>query len=127
MRSAALLVAVVTIVGSVGFVSPESLTAARRLYFASPLGLYSAGALRMIMGGVVILCARASRAPKILRALGSVMCLQALVAMLLGPVRAQAVLEFEAAQDAALLRAGAAVAIVCGAFVVFAVSKPAQP
>ena len=123
MRSAALLVAVCTIViGIVGLISPASLTTVRRLYFATPVALYAAGAVRLAMGLVVILCAPVSRAPKTLRALGGVMCAQALTATLLGPTRAQAVLEWEAMQGTALLRVGAAVALATGAFVAFAVA-----
>src|SRR5206468_7626502 len=69
MRSAALLVGLFTIaVGIVGLVSPESVSTVRRLYFATPVGLYSAAAVRVGLGLVLILCARASRAPKTLRA-----------------------------------------------------------
>ena len=120
---AALLVALVTIVvGIVGLVSPDSVTTVRRLYFATPVGLYAAGAVRVAMGLVVILCAPASRAPKTLRALGAVMCMQALAATLLGPDRARAVLEWETMQGTALLRVGAAVALAAGGFLAFAVS-----
>ena len=123
MRSAGLLVAVFTIVvGIVGLVSPESVTTVRRLYFATPVGLYAAAAVRVAMGLVVILCAPASRAPKTLRVLGAVMCMQALAATLLGPDRARAVLEWETTRGTALLRVGAAVALVTGGFIAFAVS-----
>ena len=123
MRYAALLIAVVTIVvGIVGLVSPDSVTTVRRLYFATPAGLYAAGAVRVAMGLVLILSASASRAPKTLRALGAVMCLQGLAATILGPDRARAVLEFEAIQRTALLRVGAAVALAVGGFIAFAVS-----
>ena len=118
-----MLVAVFTIiVGMVGLISPDSLTTARRLYFATPVGLYAAGAVRVAMGLVVILCAAGSRAPKTLRALGAVMCMQALAAALLGPDRARAVLEWETMQGTALLRVGAAVALGVGCFLAFAVS-----
>ena len=123
MRFAALLVAVFTIiVGLMGLISPDSLTTARRLYFATPLGLYAAGAVRLAMGLVVILYAPASRAPQTLRALGAVMCMQALAATILGPDRARVVLEWETMQGNALLRVGAAVALVTGCFLAFAVS-----
>ena len=123
MRSAALLVAVFTIiVGIVGLISPDRVTTARRLYFATPVGLYTAGAVRVAMGLVVILIAPASRAPKTLRALGAVMCMQGLAATLLGPDRARVVLEWETMQGTALLRVGAAVALAVGCFLVFAVS-----
>ena len=124
MRSAALLVAVFTIVvGIGGLISPDSLTTVRRLYFATPVGLYTAGAVRVAMGLVVILCAPASRAPKTLRALGAVMCMQGLAATLFfGPDRARAILEWETMQGTALLRVGAAVALAAGGFVAFAVT-----
>ena len=122
VRFAALLVALFTLlVGVVGLISPDSVTAVRRLYLGNSAGLYAAGAVRIAMGLAVIVCARASRAPKALLALGTVMCLQGLAAMLLGPERARAVLEWEAMQPA-LLRAGAAVALVAGGFLIFAVS-----
>ncbi len=123
MSSAALLVALFTIVvGMVGLVSPDSMTTVRRLYFATPVGLYAAGAVRVATGLVVILGAPASRAPKTLRALGTVMCMQGLAATLFGPDRARAILEWEAMQDPALLRVGAAVAVAVGGFIAFAVT-----
>jgi len=123
VRFAALLVALFTIVvGIVGLVSPDSVTTVRRLYFATPARLYAAGSVRVAMGLVVILCAPASRAPKTLRALGAVMCMQGLAATLLGPDRARAILEWETMQGTALLRVGAAVALAAGGFVAFAVT-----
>ena len=123
MKIAALLVAVLIVfIGLLGIASPDLLTAARREYFATPIGLYSVGALRMTMAIVVILVAPISRAPKTLRVLGAMMCLQALSAMLLGPERAGAILEWEAMQRTPLLRAGAAGALAAGVFVAFAVT-----
>src|SRR6186713_876912 len=122
-RSAAFLVGLFTIgVGIVGLVSPDGGTALRRLYFATPAGIYAAGAVRVAMGLVVFVSAPGSRAPKTLRALGAVMCMQALAATLLGPDRARAILEWEGMQGAALLRVGAAVALATGGFVAFAVT-----
>ena len=107
MRMAALLVALSTVVvGVVGLVSPASVTAIRRQYFATPTGLYTAGAVRLAMGLVVILGATASRAPKSLRLLGALMCMQGLSATILGPEHARTVLEWETMRPA-LLRAGA--------------------
>jgi hypothetical protein len=122
MRIAVMLVAFFTVVvGVLGIVSPESGTAIRRQYFAAPVGIYTAGVVRVAMGLVVILGATASRAPKTMRALGAVMCLQVLSAVLLGPDRARAVLEWEA-MHTALLRVGAAGALVAGGFIAFAVT-----
>ena len=123
MRIAALLVALfIVVVGMVGIVSPDSLTTVRRQYFATPVGLYTAGAVRIAMGLVLILVARVSRAPKVLRTLGALMCAQGLAATLLGLDRAQAILEWEVMHPA-LLRAGAIVALASGGFVALAVAK----
>ena len=123
MRMAALFVALFTIaVGVGGLLSPESGTDIRRLYFATPARLYTAGAIRIVMGLIVLLSATASRAPKVLRLLGAVMCMQGLSATLLGPEHARTVLEWEATQGPALLRVGAAVALVAGVFMAFAVT-----
>ena len=106
MRMAALLVALFTVaVGVIGLVSQDSLIAVRRQYFAAPTGLYTAAAVRLAMGLVVILSATASRAPKILRLLGALMCMQGLSAAILGPERARTVLEWETMHPA-LLRVG---------------------
>ena len=123
MRIAALLVALFTIVvGIGGLISPESGTEIRRLYFATPVRLYTAAAVRVAMGLVVILSAAASRAPKTLRALGAVMCMQGLAATLMGPDHARAILEWETMQGTALLRVGAAVALAAGVFLAFALT-----
>ena len=119
---AALLVALVTMaIGVVGIVHPDVLTTTRRLYFATPGRMYVAGAVRLAMGLVLILAAAGSRWPRILRALGALMCLQSLSATLMGPERARAILEWETMHPT-LLRAGAVVALVSGAFIAFAVT-----
>jgi len=122
MRIAALLVALFTVVvGVVGLVSPTSLTAVRRQYFETRTGLYTAAAVRLAMGVVVLLGATASRAPKTLRLLGALMCIQGLSATILGPEHARMVLEWETTHPA-LLRAGAIVALASGLFMMFAVT-----
>jgi len=124
MRNAALLVAFLTIaVGVVGIVSPEGGMTLRRLYFETPGRFYTAGAVRVAMGLVLILAALRSRWPWTLRAFGAAMCLQALVATVLGLRRARAIMEWEGMQGSALLRAGAAVALASGGFIVFAVRQ----
>ena len=123
MRFAALLVAVFTIiVGIAGLISPDSGTTARRLYLRDPRWTLCGRCCSRAIGLVVILCAPASRAPKSLRVLGALMCMQALAATVLGPDRARAVLEWETMQGTALLRVGAAVALAAGCFLAFAVS-----
>jgi hypothetical protein len=104
----------------VGIVSPDYGTMVRREYFAAPARLYAAIAVRMVMGLVLILAARASRAPKTIRVLGALECLRAVTATLLGPEQARAVMEWESMQGDALLRVEAAVALAAGSFIAFA-------
>src|SRR4051794_5691561 len=124
MRIAALLLALfIIVVSMVGIVATDSAMTLRRLYFATPGRFYAAGAVRTIMGLVLILAASSSGWPRTLRALGAVMCLQAIAANLFGIERARAIMEWEATQGTALLRAGAVVALAAGGFVAFAVTK----
>ena len=124
LRIAALPAALLSIlVGIVGIASPERGMMLRRLYFATPALFYTAVAVRSAMGLGLILAASKSRSPRILRALGAVMCLQGLSATLLGLDHARAIMEWEAMQSSALLRAGAAVALASGCFIVFALAQ----
>jgi len=124
MRIAALPVALSSImIGIAGIVSPDGGMALRRLYFATPGPFYTAVTVRAAMGLGLILAASNSRYPRSLRALGAVVCLQGLSAMLLGLDHARTVMEWEGIQGHALLRAGAAVALASGGFIVFAVTK----
>jgi len=123
MRIAAFLVVGFTlVVGIVGLISPDYGTTVRRAYFGAPLTLYTAAALRMAMGLVVILAAAASRAPRTLRVMGALMFLQGLTAIALGPEHARTVLEFETRQGHAILRLGAAVALASGVFMAYALT-----
>jgi len=124
MRIAALPIALLSIVvGIVGIASPQGLMTLRRLYFATPGLSYAIVAVRSAMGLGLILAASTSRWPGALRALGAVVCLQGISATLLGLDRARAVMEWEGMQASALLRAGAAVALASGGFIVFAVKQ----
>src|SRR5215471_12056905 len=124
MRFAALPIALLSIVvGIVGIASPESGMTVRRLYFATPGLFYAAVAVRIAMGLGLILAASKSNWPRSLRALGTVVCLQGLSATLLGLDHARAVMEWEGMQGHVLLRAGAAVALASGGFILFAVTR----
>ncbi len=117
-----MLVALFTVgIGVVGLVSPNSLTSVRQHNFATPTATYTAAALRLVMGLVVVVGAAASRTPKTLRLFGALMCLQGLSAAILGAEHARTVLEWETMRPA-LLRAGAIVALASGMFMVFALT-----
>jgi len=111
------------IVGIAGIVFPDGGMTFRRLYFATPGLFYAVVAVRVAMGLGLILAASNSRFPGTLRALGALVCLQGLSAMLLGLDRARAIMEWEGMQGPALLRAGAALAFASGGFIVFAIGR----
>lgn len=130
MRFAALPVALLSIiVGIAGIISPDGGMAVRQLYFATPGLFYAVVGVRSAMGLGLVLAASHSRWPRTLRVLGAVVCLQGLTATLLGLDHARAIMEWERMQGHALLRAGAAVALASGGFIVFAVTQgpPAEP
>ena len=121
MRYVALLTALVYIViGIMGLVSPNALVAVRQQLVSTSAGHYTGGASRVVMGLVLILVAPASCAPKILRVLGVVVCVQGFAATLTSIDRARAVLEFEA-QHTAYMPIGAVLALASGCFIAFAI------
>jgi len=103
-----------------GLLAPDTLLTARQHVASTPAGHYAAGAARVVMGVVLILVAPASLAPKVLRVLGGVMCVQGLAASLSSIDRARSVLEFEA-RHKAYLPIGAALALATGCFIAFAI------
>src|SRR4051812_9994014 len=124
MRITALLLALFIIgISLVGIVGTDTAMTIRRLYSATPSRCSAAAALRIPMGLVLILAASISRWPRTLRAFGAVMCMQAIAAHLFGLERARTIMEWEAMQGTALLRAGAVVALASGVFVAFAFTK----
>ncbi len=123
VKIAAVLFAVLTVfVGLLGVVSPDTLIAIRRSYYATPSRFYTGGMVRVAMGLIVILAASNSRWPKALRALGTVVCLQGLAATLVfGLEHARTIMEWETMQGTILLRSGALVALASGVFIAIAV------
>ena len=122
MKSIALLVAfVIMCVGVTGIFMPETLLSVGR-YVVTPNGLYAVAALRVGIGLVLMLVARVSRAPRTLRTLGAVVLVAGLATPLFGVDRARAVLDWEATQGTALIRIGAGLAVLGGAFIAFAVA-----
>lgn len=127
IRMAALPAALLTIVvGVTGIVSPEGAMTLRRLYFATPGLFYAVVAVRFAIGLGLILAAARLRWRLMVRAIGVVVCLQALSAALLGLDHAQAIMEWEGMQGPALLRAGATVALATGGFILWAVTRGAS-
>ena len=127
MRIAILLIALLIIaLGLFGLVSPDTVMALRREYVVNGYGMYVVAAFRLALGVLLIRFAPVSRAPQVLRVLGILVCLQALVqavgAAFIPLDRARAMLEWEGSHPG-LLRVGALIALAIGAFLSFAVTK----
>ena len=125
MKSLALVVAgVVAVLGVAGVVIPDIVIATGR-HLVSPFGLYIAGAFRAGVGLVLILAARESRAPGILRAIGAVVLVAGVATPLFGVEAARARLDWEAAH-VGLLRVEGAAFVFFGGLIVSAL-RPDRP
>jgi hypothetical protein len=114
----------VAALGFAAVVVPDLVIATGR-DLVSPSGLYAAAAFRVGVGLVLILAARESGAPGVLRAIGAVVLVGGMAAPLFGVEAAQARLDWEAAHVTFFRCEGAA--FVClGALIVSAL-RPARP
>ena len=125
MRSLALVVAgVVVVLGVAAVVIPDIVIATGR-HLLSPFGLYAAAAFRVGAGLMLILAARESRAPGILRAIGAVVLVAGLATPLFGVEAARARLDWEAAHVTFFRVEGAA--FVCLGVLIAASLRPDRP
>jgi hypothetical protein len=114
---------VIAVVGAVGIVVPTSLLAIAGL-FVTPVGIYAAAALRLVLGTALFVAAPTSQAPQTLRILGVVIIVAGLVTPLIGVARARAIVEWWTGQGTALMRVWAGVALALGVFLTYAAAPP---
>jgi hypothetical protein len=125
IRSLALVVAgVVVVLGVAAAVIPDIVIATGR-YLVSPSGLYAAAAFRAGVGLVLILAARESRAPGLLRAIGVVVLVGAVATPFFGVEAARARLDWEAAHVTFFRVEG--VAFVCLGGLIVSALRPGGP
>ena len=125
MRSLALVVAgVVVVLGIAGAVIPDIVIATGR-HLVSPSGVHAAAAFRVGVGLVLILAARESRAPGILRAIGAVVLVSGVATAFFGVEAARARLDWEAAHVGFLRVEGAA--CVCLGGLIASALRPNRP
>ena len=125
MRYLALVVAgVVVLLGVAGVVIPDMVIATGR-YLVSTFWLYVAAAFRVGVGLVLILAARESRAPGILRAIGAVVLVAGVATPFFGVEAVRARLDWEAAH-VGFLRVEGAAFVFLGVLIVSAL-RPARP
>lgn len=125
MRPLVLVVAgVIVVLGLAGVVIPDSVIATGRS-LVSPSGLCAAAAFRVGVGLVLILAARASQAPGILRAIGAVVLVGGVANPFFGVEAARARLDWEAAHVAFFRVEGAA--FVCLGGLIVSALRPDRP
>ena len=117
--------ALIAVLGAIGIVAPFWLFAIARS-FDTPIGLYAASGLRLIVGAILFLVAPRSRTPTALRVLGVVTFVAGLITPFFGVDRVRRVLEWWSASGAGFQRAWAAFAIALGVFLIWALSGPEQ-
>jgi membrane-bound ClpP family serine protease len=111
----------VAALGALGLLSPMRLLHIVR-HFQSPVGLYAAGALRVILGGALFFAAPASRAPKVLRILGIIILVAGLFTPLIGVERVHRLVDWWSTQGAVFMRVWAAFALAFGLLLACAVA-----
>jgi hypothetical protein len=123
MRFAALaFAAFVTAVGFFGVVAPARLLATSHV-FATPVGLAATTAVRLIFGAVLFIIAPDSRAPDALHVIGGLVFVFGVITPFVGVRRSRRWLEWWSARGLNFMRAWAAVAIVFGSFLIYAVAS----
>jgi hypothetical protein len=127
MRSLKLLVVVLGVIiaaiGLLGVTAPSVLLEFGRS-LQTPSALYVIAAVRVTFGALLLWVASASRMPRTLRVIGSVIIIAGLLTPFIGIERAQAILDWWVGQGLAFTRAWAGLAVFFGFFIVYVVASP---
>ncbi len=116
---------IITAIGVSGMAAPAVLLHAAR-FAETPAGLYVVAALRIAFGLVLLQVAVTSRTPKTLRMVGMLIVVAGIVTPLIGVERAHAIVDWWSAQGTAFMRSWAALAVVFGLFIIYAVTPRRQ-
>jgi len=111
----------IVVIAILGFAAPTVLLNAATSALTKA-GLYTAAVTRVFFGLILILAAAASRLPRTIRTLGILMVVGGLVTPFIGVERARTVIEWWTMQGPLVIRAWAAIALVLGAFIIYAVT-----
>lgn len=90
--------------------------------FQTRAGLYAAAGLRLVLGAALVLAAPTSRAPDVVRILGVLIFASGLVTPWLGLARFRTLLAWWSGRGRGFMRAWAALALVLGLFLAYAVA-----
>ena len=124
MRSLGLVIgALVILAGAISFAAPDLRLSLERSVM-TPAGLYAIAGLRIAIGLVFVLAARASRAPRTLRVLGLIVIIAGLSTPWFGVARARAVVNWLANTGPWLMRLFALIGMALGGLLIYAFRTP---
>ena len=120
MKTLSFLIGILAIVmGLLGVFQPDLLVSVGRYSLAVP-GLYLVGAARLIIGVILFLGAKTSRAPGLLRLLGVAICIGGVVIAGVSAARSNTLLDWWSIHGPGFIRVGAFIVLILGGFVVYA-------
>jgi len=108
--------AVLTLLGLTGVFWPEGMMDLAKYSFTTS-GTYAVGALRILIGTFLFLCAKASRTPRTVRVIGAVIFTVGIVGVLLSHEPAQRLSEWFVAKGADTFRIVACLPLAVGLFI----------
>lgn len=111
----------ITALGVWGLVAPAALLAFGRSLLTTE-GLYLVAAGRILIGALLLVVAPASRTPRMLRVLGTVIVIVGVATPFFGVERSRAMLDWWAAQGAAMTQLVSSVAVCLGLFILYTLS-----
>ena len=106
--------------GALGIASPSRLLGVVR-YFQTPMGLYFAAGVRVLLGVALLFAAPTSRAPDLIHILGVVIIVIGIITLFFGLERFRRLLDWWSAQGSAFIRGWAVLALVFGLSLAYAI------
>ena len=106
--------------GALGIASPSRLLGVVR-YLQTPMGLYFAAGIRVLLGVALIIAAPTSRAPGLIYILGVFIIVVGVITPFFGLARFRRLLDWWSAQGSAFIRGWAVLALVFGLSLAYAI------
>ncbi len=106
--------------GALGIASPSRLLGGVR-YFQTPVGLYFAAGIRVLLGVALLFAAPTSRAPGLIFILGVAIIVIGVITPFFGLERFRRLLDWWSAQGSAFVRGWAVLALVFGLSLAYAI------
>ena len=118
------IAALMILVGLTGVLWPEGLIGLMTYSFTST-GIYVAAISRMVLGGLLLVAAQATRTPKTVRVIAVIIFLAGVATALINPDRAQLLKDWWLSHGPDALRIAACFPLAVGFFILFAtLTKP---